>query len=59
MPMEFFSRPDMEIRDDPREKATLLEEDYELGKKREQLLLQNRDSAGLDEGLFAYTNDAR
>ena len=43
---------------DPAETETLLKITYDLGEKREQLLLAHRDWAGPDEGLYAYTNDA-
>lgn len=57
MKMEFFSGPTVEQRSDPAQKAALLKEAYELGNRREQLLLQQRDWAALDEGLYAFTND--
>lgn len=58
MKMEFFSGPTVEQRSDPAQKAALLKEAYELGKRREQILLLQRDWAALDEGLYAFTNDA-
>lgn len=57
MKMEFFSGSTVEQRNDPEQKAALLKEAYELGKRREQLLLQQRNWAALDEGLYAFTND--
>jgi len=36
---------------------TWLKRAFELGQKREELLLKHRDWAGPDEGLYAFTND--
>lgn len=46
-----------ERRDDPEAREILLKRAYELGERREQLLLAHRDWAGPDEGLYAFTND--
>ncbi len=35
----------------------LLKRAYELGQRREAMLLKHRDWAGPDEGLYAFTND--
>jgi hypothetical protein len=45
-------------RDDPAERAALLKRAYELGTKREAILLANRDLPGPDEGLYAFTVDS-
>lgn len=44
-------------RDAPAERDALLKHSYELGEKREAMLLLHRDWAGPDEGLYAFTND--
>lgn len=54
--MEFTSS-EKAVRDDPAARDALLKRTYELGEKREQMLLAHRDWAGPDEGLYAYTND--
>lgn len=43
--------------DAPAERDALLREAYELGERREALLLAHRDWAGPDEGLYAFTNE--
>lgn len=45
------------IVDDPVERDALLKHTYELGEQRERMLLEHRDWAGPDEGLYAFTND--
>lgn len=45
------------INNDPTERDALLKRAYELGEQREQMLLEHRDWAGPDEGLYAFTND--
>jgi hypothetical protein len=45
-------------RDDPAERDALLKRAYDLGEKREAMLLANRDRPGPDEGLCAFTVDA-
>lgn len=40
------------------ERQRLLQKAYDLGERREQMLLQHCDWAAMDEGLYAYTNDA-
>jgi hypothetical protein len=47
------------LRDAPAERDALLKRTYELGEQREQMLLAHRDWAGPDEGLYAFTNDAK
>jgi len=42
---------------DTTKEKELLRRAYELGEKRETLLLEHRDWAALDEGLYAFTND--
>jgi hypothetical protein len=42
--------------DDPVERRRLLEKAYELGERREKMLLEHRDWAGPDEGLYSYAN---
>lgn len=44
-------------RDDPAARDALLKRAYQLGEQREEMLLQYRDRAGPDEGLYAFTND--
>jgi hypothetical protein len=46
-------------REDPAARAALLRRTFDLGEQREKLLLAQRDQAGPDEGLYAYTNDAK
>jgi hypothetical protein len=45
-------------REDPAERDQLLTRAYELGERREALLLANRDLPGPDEGLYAFTVDS-
>lgn len=47
------------VRDDPKARDALLKHAYELGEQRETMLLAHRDWAGPDEGLYAFTNDAK
>ncbi len=42
---------------DPAARDAALKRAFELGERREQLLLEHRDWAGPDEGLYAFTND--
>lgn len=56
MEMEFFQAEKDGI--DPASKHSLLQRAYELGEERERLLMLHRDWAAIDEGLYAYTNDA-
>jgi hypothetical protein len=44
-------------RKDPATRDAALRRAYDLGERREQLLLEHRDWAGPDEGLYAFTND--
>lgn len=44
-------------KDDPPAREAALRKAYELGERREQMLLDHRDWAGPDEGLYAFTND--
>lgn len=46
-------------REAPAERDALLRELYDLGEKREAMLLAHRDWAGPDEGLYAFTNDRK
>jgi len=55
--MDFFSKLLDERREDPTRRDALLQRAYELGERREQLLLAHRSWAGPDEGLYAFTND--
>lgn len=55
--MAFFSTVVKERRDDPAARDALLKKAFEAGERREKLLLKNRDWAGPDEGLYAFTND--
>jgi len=41
------------------QRVARLQRAYELGQRREDMLLAHRDWAAMDEGLYAYTNDAR
>ena len=43
----------------PAERDALLKRSFDLGEQREQMLLAHRDWAGPDEGLYAFTNDAK
>lgn len=47
------------LRDAPAERDALLQRTFDLGEQREQMLLAHRDWAGPDEGLYAFTNDAK
>jgi len=42
---------------DPAVREAVLKRAYELGERREVMLLEHRDWAGPDEGLYAFTND--
>src|SRR5205085_5585896 len=42
---------------DPAVRDAALRRAYELGERREQMLLEHRDWAGPDEGLYGFTND--
>lgn len=56
--MDFFS---VAVETPQRDEAVyqrLLKRAYELGEQREDLLLKHRDLPALDEGLYAFTNDA-
>ena len=57
--LDFFSTVVTERRDDPEARRRWLGQAYELGERREQLLLSHRDWAGPDEGLYAFTNDRK
>lgn len=43
---------------DPAARDAALKRAFELGERREQLLLEHRDWSGPDEGLYGFTNDA-
>lgn len=43
-------------KEDPIERRRLPQKAYELGERREQMLLEHRDGAGPDEGLYSYAN---
>jgi hypothetical protein len=45
------------MRVDPAARDALLKRTYDLGERREHMLLAHRDWAGPDEGLYAFTND--
>ena len=45
--------------DSPGERDGLLREAYELGERREAMLLAHREWAGPDEGLYAFTNEIK
>jgi len=55
--LDTFSSVHKERRDNPAERENLLKQAFELGEKREKMLLEHRDWAGPDEGLYAITND--
>jgi len=57
--LDTFSSVVKERRDAPAECDALLKRTFELGEQREQMLLAHRDWAGPDEGLYAFTNDAK
>jgi hypothetical protein len=46
------------LREDTALRAHLLRRAYELGELREKMLLAHRDWAAMDEGLYAFANDA-
>ncbi len=46
-----------EIKVDAAQKEKVLRRAYELGEKREEMLLEHRDWAAIDEGLYSSTND--
>lgn len=48
---------DKEVTINPAEKEKVLRRAYELGEKREDMLLAHRDWAAIDEGLYSATND--
>lgn len=47
------------MREDPAARDALLKRTYDLGERREHMLLAHRDWAGPDEGLYAFTNDRK
>lgn len=53
-----ISRRAPKLADEPTMQG-LLKRAYELGAKREQMLLQHRDWAAMSEGLYAFTNDRK
>ncbi|HEV7401461.1 MAG TPA: DUF4838 domain-containing protein [Chthoniobacteraceae bacterium] len=57
--LDTFSAVVKERRDDPPAREKTLRHAFELGEERERLLLAHRDWAGPDEGLYAFTNDAK
>lgn len=57
--LDTFSAVVKERREAPAERDALLKRAFDLGEQREQMLLAHRDWAGPDEGLYAYTNDAK
>jgi len=57
--LDFFSSVVKDRRDAPAERDALLKETFDLGERRETMLLAHRDWPGPDEGLYAYTNDAK
>ena len=57
--LDTFSTIVKERRDAPAERDALLREAFDLGERRETMLLAHRDWSGPDEGLHAFTNDAR
>jgi hypothetical protein len=57
--MEFFSSVVDQPRRDNVERQALLKRAFELGERREQMLLAHRDWAAMDEGLYAFTNDRK
>ena len=57
--LDTFSSVVKERRDAPAERDALLKRTFELGVQREQMLLAHRDWPGPDEGLYAFTNDAK
>lgn len=57
--LEFFKAGVVEKRTDPKARQALLERLYELGEKREDILLANRNIPGPDEGMYAFTNDSK
>lgn len=56
---EMFKPEGTEPRKDDPAKAALLKRAFDLGEEREKMLLAHRDWAGPDEGLYAFTNDAK
>lgn len=57
--LDTFSTVVKERREAPAERDALLREAFDLGERRETMLLAHRDWAGPDEGLYAFTNDAK
>ena len=57
--IDTFSGIFKERREAPSELPALLKKAYELGERREQMLLAHRDWPGPDEGLYAFTNDGK
>ena len=57
--LDWFSAVVKSRRDALEERANLLRRAFDRGEERERLLLLHRDWAGPDDGLYAYTNDAR
>ena len=57
--LDTFSSVVKARRDTPAERDGLLRRAFDLGEQREEMLLAHRDWSGPDEGLYAFTNDAK
>ena len=57
VPVGFAPVAERRAVDDQAEKERLLRRAYELGERREKMLLAHRDWSALDEGLLAFAND--
>jgi hypothetical protein len=57
--LEGFSAGVTTPRVDAAARQALLQRALALAEQREDMLLAHRDWAAMDEGLYAYTNDAR
>ena len=57
--LDTFSTLKEKTRDEPAERDRVLKRAFDLGEKREAMLLAHRDWAGPDEGLYGFTNDGK
>jgi hypothetical protein len=56
--LDAFKREAEQPLQDPARKQALLKRAYDLGETRERMLLEHRDWAAMDEGLYAFANDS-
>jgi hypothetical protein len=57
--LDWFTSKGVQNLTDGNPSTRLLKHAYELGEKREQMLLKHRDWAAMCEGMYAFTNDRK